>query len=98
MCGEMFWKRVIAFCLTFALGVFVSGFFIAKELPAKNIKPAVVPAPAENKNCVPVDENLKYQTLENNEPTVSVQSEEAPKLCDSKKYEKPKLRKENQKK
>jgi hypothetical protein len=98
MCGQIFWKRIVVFCLTLGLGVLVAGFFTSKELPAQNVNQAVNPAPAENKNCVPVDENLQYQTLENEAPASPFQLEETPKLADSKKYEKHKTPKEHQKK
>ncbi len=61
-CGEAFWKRVVAFCLTFGLGVFVAGLFISGQVP-QTVKPVVVPAAAENKNCVPIDKSLKYENL-----------------------------------
>ena len=63
MCGDIFWKKVLVFCLTFGSGVLVSGLFIPKELPAQNIKQTVNQMPAENKNCVPVDSNLRYEPL-----------------------------------
>lgn len=68
-CGEAFWKRVVVFCLTFGLGVLVAGFFISAKLP-QTVKPVVVPAVEENKNCVPVDKNLKYETLPLKEPQI----------------------------
>ena len=37
MCGENFWKRVIVFCLTFGLGVLVSGLFITSETQQQNV-------------------------------------------------------------
>jgi hypothetical protein len=76
MCGEIFWKGVVVFCLTFGLSVFVSGFFGSKAVPvqvavtpaaenkspAENLKSENTPAPAE-KNCKPIDKDLKYQTI-----------------------------------
>jgi hypothetical protein len=68
-CGQAFWKRVFVFGLTFGLGVSVAGLFISgKVQPA--VKPVVVPA-AENKNCVPMDENLKYERLATDEKTAA---------------------------
>lgn len=69
MCyGEWFWKRMVVFGLTFGLGVFVAGLFISKQMPT-SIKPMLIAAPPENKNCVPVDKSLKYETLEGKTPT-----------------------------
>jgi hypothetical protein len=65
-CGEAFWKRVVVFCFAFGLGVGVSGLFVSKESVKENNNPAPISAPAENpaeKNCVPVDGNLKYERL-----------------------------------
>jgi hypothetical protein len=61
-CGKAFWKRIIAFCVTFGLGLLVSNLFISKEAAKENPEPTVILAPAES-NCVPVDGNLKYERL-----------------------------------
>ncbi len=104
-CGETFWKRVVVFCLTFGLGVLVSGLFIsnkkctAGQLPP-SVKPIVISAPPENKNCVPLDENLKYERLTAKEKTVPAVAEEDSKLKakkpeDKKKSLKAEKRKQN---
>jgi hypothetical protein len=74
-CGSAFLKRFFVFVLTFALGVSVSGFFIPRTPPAEfcpNVNSEPPPsknqkfenAPIlEQKNCVPVDVNLKYERL-----------------------------------
>jgi len=87
MCGEIFWKKVLVFCLTFGLGVLVSGLFIPKELPAQNTEQTISPIPAENKNCIPVDGNPRYETLDDKAPNGAFQSEEPPKLKVLKKFE-----------
>jgi hypothetical protein len=61
-CGEAFWKRVVAFCLTFGLSVFVAGLFVSGKV-SQTVKPVVVPSIEENKNCVPADKNLKFERL-----------------------------------
>ena len=103
MCGEAFWKRVVVFCVTFGLGVFVSGLFIsnkectAEKLPP-SVKPIVISAPPENKNCVPVDENLKYERLTAEEKNVPAVAEEDSKLKAKKPEDKKKSLKDEKEK
>jgi len=98
MCGQVSWKRIVVFGLTFGLGVSVSGLFIVKELPelpAPNIQQTLFSAsPAENKNCVPHDSSLKYERLVAKDKTEQLTSVEKPNL-DVKK-DKQKLRQEKQ--
>ena len=73
-CGKAFWKGIVVFGLTFALGVFVSSFFtlrtattsncndLKKKFPAANQKTENNAAP-ESKKCVPLDGHLKYERL-----------------------------------
>ncbi len=103
MCGEAFWKRVVVFCLTFGLGVLVSGLFISNKkctagqlLPS--VKPVVVSAPTENKNCVPLDENLKYERLTAEEKNVPAVAEEDSKLKAKKPEDKKKSLKDEKEK
>jgi len=42
MCCEAFWKRVIAFCLTFGLGVLVSSVFVPNKISANLPQPSAV--------------------------------------------------------
>ncbi|HVE56375.1 MAG TPA: hypothetical protein VNB22_06060 [Pyrinomonadaceae bacterium] len=68
MCGKSFWKGAVTFSLTFGLSVFVSVLFISKESGTiENIAVTPNSVPAVN-NCVPVDKNLKYETLPLVEP------------------------------
>ena len=62
MCGEAFWKRVVVFCLTFGLGVFIADSFKSNESPTKRIK-ITADAILKQQKCVPVDASLKYQNL-----------------------------------
>jgi hypothetical protein len=77
MCCRSFLKGLAVFCLTFGFAVWVSKITILKECTAPPVNqlpvinsaplqnnPSTAPAQSENKNCVPVDESLKYQTLE----------------------------------
>ena len=90
MCCEAFWKRVVVFCLTFGLGVFVSNLFISKESAKENPKLLVISSPSEN-NCVPVDDSLRYERLTAEEkPNV-----EAKKQEDNKKSLKAEKEKQN---
>ena len=73
-CGFAFWKRLIAFGLTFWLGAMGASLLtfsaatsthcpaVKKELPAATQNFEYRAAP-ETKNCVPVDTNLKYERL-----------------------------------
>ena len=69
-CGEAFWKRVVAFSLTFGLGVFVAGFFLSAQVP-QAVKPIIVPAAVDSRNCVPFDESLEYHHLPHYENEVT---------------------------
>ena len=62
MCGEAFWKRMTAFCLTFGLGFFISNYFILKEMPLEKAQNVMNLVPIRE-NCVPADEHLKYLHL-----------------------------------
>ncbi len=95
MRGETFWKRVIVFCLTFGLGVFVSNAFISKELPSENQK-SVNNSVSNEKNCVPVDTSLKYENLTGRDKTDSIAINEIPKLEVKKTETDTKALKENQ--
>lgn len=59
MCSDNFWKRLVAFCLTFWLGVFISGLFVSKPTTAAETESKAL----VEKNCVPADKNLKYHLL-----------------------------------
>ena len=80
MCCWNFWKGLIVFCVTFGLGVLVSSAFIPKECTAPPVNPSLSmkpPAPLENKNCVPVDTNLKYENLSDEKPEFSAEADKA---------------------
>jgi len=73
MCGENYWKGISVFCLTFGLSVFVSNVFsvrqaVSQTCPIKitiSTQPPMVERPfVDNKNCAPLDNNLKYQKLD----------------------------------
>lgn len=70
MCGKFFGIGIIVFVLTFGLSIFISSIFVPNDLPSPASVPPVSPDPVENKNCVPVNQNLKYRTLENKESSI----------------------------
>jgi len=73
MCCKAFWKRVVAFCLTFWLGVLVSSVFTLRQehssyCPSKTNLSLEIQTPEnssipETKTCVPVDGSLQYERL-----------------------------------
>lgn len=97
MCCEAFWKKVVAFCLTFGLGVLVSGVLASKKeckakkelvIEIQKSENSLIP---ETKNCVPVDGNLKYERLTVEEkPNL-----EAKKTEDKKKSQKAEMEKQD---
>jgi len=92
-CGKAFWKRFLVFGLTFGFGVLISSAFMPKECtappvnqlplmkpsPAQSSTQTAVPSPLENKNCVPLDGKLKYETLENKEQPGAFRLDKTPK-------------------
>lgn len=94
-CSEAFWKRVVVFGLTFGLGVFVAGLFISEQLPA-SINPTLIAAPPENKNCVPLDKNLKYEHLTTEDRNIPLDGKE--RLATKKQEDKKKSSKAEQNK
>lgn len=103
-CGKTFWKRGFVFCLTFVLGIFVVGSFNLikpsqseiticplneRKLTPDN-KPAAIPAPADDKTCVPMDKNLKYEKLAAEEKNVTRTVSEDSNLKATKREEKKK--------
>jgi hypothetical protein len=60
MCCKLFWKRIVVFCLTFGLGIFISGLFISTEIPNENIRTII--------NLIPEKESSREKTNQTNEP------------------------------
>ena len=69
MRGDRFWKIIVTLCLTFWLGTFSANLFVSEN---KQLKEIVL---TEERNCVPVDKNLKYRRLSEDAPVVEKKSE-----------------------
>ena len=90
MCGEIFWKGAVVFCLTFGLGVLVSGAFGSKTVPVQiAVKPVAEYQSPAAENCRPVDKDLKYQKipLKNDSRSVEKSAPVSPPRLSEKKSE-----------
>lgn len=73
-----FGKRVLAFGLTFGISIFILGL-VSIEPPSQN-KVAKVNFDSEKKQCLPVDENLKYEKLPTREKSLFIPAEKEMKI------------------